>query len=75
MSQAQSGKNTDSGKQDVIFGSEGTAQADFDLMDRINHEIGLTQLLNGSGHNSDGKTGGVITEENVEHKKSEQLVV
>ena len=44
-------------------------------MDRINREIGLTQLLNGSGHNSDGKTGGVITEENVEHKKGEQLAV
>lgn len=60
--------------QDVIFGSEGTAQADFDLMDHINREIGLTQLLGGSGHNSD-KAGGVFTEENVEHKKSEQLAV
>ena len=62
------------GMQDVIFGSEGTAQADFDLMDRINHEIGLAQLLGGSGNNSD-KVGGVITEENVEHKKSEHLAV
>ncbi|KAK1830142.1 putative hexose transport-related protein [Podospora conica] len=61
-------------EMDVIFGSEGTAQADFDLMDRINREIGLTQLLGGSGNNSD-KAGGVITEEHVDHKKSEQLVV
>ena len=35
--------------QDVIFGSEGTAQADFERMEEINHEIGLTQILS-SGH-------------------------
>lgn len=34
--------------QDVIFGSEGTAQADFERMEEINHEIGLTQMLRGS---------------------------
>jgi hypothetical protein len=32
--------------QDVLFGSEGTAQADFERMAEINNEIGLTQLLN-----------------------------
>lgn len=36
--------------QDVIFGSEGTAQADFERMEEINHEIGLTQMLRGSSH-------------------------
>ncbi|KAK6949701.1 hypothetical protein Daesc_009785 [Daldinia eschscholtzii] len=33
--------------QDVIFGSEGTAQADFERMDEINREIGLTAMLHG----------------------------
>ena len=33
--------------QDVLFGSEGTAQADFERMEAINNEIGLTQLLRG----------------------------
>lgn len=36
--------------QDIIFGSEGTAQADFERMDEINYEIGLTQMLRGSPH-------------------------
>lgn len=34
--------------QDVIFGSEGTAQADFERMEEINREIGLTQMLRGA---------------------------
>lgn len=34
-------------KQDVIFGSEGTAQADFERMEEINNEIGLTAMLRG----------------------------
>lgn len=38
--------------QDVIFGSEGTAQADFERMEGINAEIGLTQLLRGDGDGS-----------------------
>jgi len=33
-------------EMDVIFGSEGTAQADFERMDEINKEIGLDALLN-----------------------------
>jgi hypothetical protein len=38
-------------QQDVIFGSEGTAQADFERMEEINNEIGLTAMLRGSsGH-------------------------
>jgi hypothetical protein len=35
--------------QDVIFGSEGTAQADFERMAEINREIGLTAMLQGLG--------------------------
>ncbi|OTB17519.1 hypothetical protein K445DRAFT_37844, partial [Daldinia sp. EC12] len=34
-------------EMDVIFGSEGTAQADFERMDEINREIGLTAMLHG----------------------------
>jgi archaellum component FlaC len=34
-------------RQDVIFGSEGTAQADFERMEEINNEIGLTAMLRG----------------------------
>jgi hypothetical protein len=33
----------------VVFGSEGTAQADFERMEEINAEIGLTQILRGDG--------------------------
>ncbi|KAI0390818.1 putative hexose transport-related protein [Xylariaceae sp. FL0594] len=40
-------------EMDIIFGSEGTAQADFERMAEINREIGLTSMLqtlgNGSG--------------------------
>ncbi|KAI1800339.1 general substrate transporter [Daldinia bambusicola] len=34
-------------EMDVIFGSEGTAQADFERMEEINREIGLTAMLHG----------------------------
>ncbi|EGS22305.1 putative hexose transport-related protein [Thermochaetoides thermophila DSM 1495] len=34
-------------EMDVLFGSEGTAQADLERMEAINNEIGLTQLLRG----------------------------
>ncbi|KAJ4407633.1 hypothetical protein N0V82_009884 [Gnomoniopsis sp. IMI 355080] len=37
-------------EMDVIFGSEGAAQADFERMQEINHEIGLTQMLQESSH-------------------------
>lgn len=36
-------------EMDVIFGSEGTAQADFERMEEINKEIGLDTLLRGAG--------------------------
>ncbi|KAI1272330.1 sugar transporter [Xylaria sp. FL0933] len=45
-------------EMDVIFGSEGTAQADFERMEEINREIGLTDMLQGFG-GSDGKHDGV----------------
>jgi hypothetical protein len=44
---------------DVIFGSEGTAQADFERMEEINREIGLDTLLRGaggSGHSEGGRS-------------------
>ncbi|KAF3065803.1 Quinate permease [Daldinia childiae] len=43
-------------EMDVVFGSEGTAQADFERMDEINREIGLTAMLHGlvgTGSNGD----------------------
>ncbi|AEO68190.1 1d9d6cef-7ff6-41e4-9acc-c21bbbf9e231 [Thermothielavioides terrestris] len=40
-------------EMDVVFGSQGTAQADFERMEAINAEIGLTQLLRGEGAVSD----------------------
>ncbi|KAI2627933.1 general substrate transporter [Hypomontagnella submonticulosa] len=40
-------------EMDVIFGSEGTAQADFERMEEINREIGLTAMLHGLGGNGD----------------------
>src|SRR6266536_6497678 len=36
-------------EMDVIFGSEGTAQADFERVEEINREIGLDTLLRGTG--------------------------
>lgn len=32
-------------EMDIVFGSEGTSAADFERMDEINHEIGLTAML------------------------------
>jgi sugar porter (SP) family MFS transporter len=34
-------------EMDVVFGSEGTAAADFERMEEINNEIGLAQILRG----------------------------
>lgn len=48
-------------EMDIIFGSEGAAQADFERMDEINREIGLTSMLqNGvlGGSGSDGEKKG-----------------
>jgi sugar porter (SP) family MFS transporter len=45
-------------EMDVVFGSEGTAQADFERMDEINNEIGLAQMLRGENGIGSGKLGG-----------------
>ena len=43
-------------------------------MDRINSEIGLTQILHGgSGHTSDKGAPGVVTEETVPPPKNGEL--
>ncbi|KAG0645543.1 Quinate transporter [Hyphodiscus hymeniophilus] len=42
-------------EMDVIFGSEGTAQADFERMEEINKEIGLETILRGAGTGGDGR--------------------
>lgn len=42
-------------EMDVIFGSEGTAQADFDRMEEINNEIGLDAMLRRAGAGSAGR--------------------
>jgi hypothetical protein len=36
-------------EMDVVFGSEGTAQADFERMQEINKEIGLDRLTGQAG--------------------------
>lgn len=38
----------------MIFGSEGTAQADFERLEEINREIGLTQMLGGVEDSPEG---------------------
>ncbi|CRK14733.1 hypothetical protein BN1723_010450 [Verticillium longisporum] len=39
-------------EMDLVFGSEGTAQADFERMAEINRDIGLTELLERDHHGS-----------------------
>lgn len=46
-------------EMDVIFGSEGTAQADFERIEEINKEIGLDTLLRGVG----GGATGIVADE------------
>ncbi|KEZ43725.1 Uncharacterized protein SAPIO_CDS4352 [Scedosporium apiospermum] len=59
-------------EMDIIFGSEGTAQADFERMEEINAEIGLTAILqnqfaggNGSGSEAEKKSKGEHAENTV----------
>jgi len=54
---------------DVIFGSEGTAQADFERMEEINREIGLDRIIRGSGAGIGGELTPEEKEEIVEEKK------
>ena len=35
-------------EMDIIFGSEGTAQADLERMNEINREIGLSDVIDGN---------------------------
>ncbi|KAI1184058.1 general substrate transporter [Nemania serpens] len=56
-------------EMDVIFGSEGVAQADFERMAEINREIGLTAMLQGfegNGSNDDTAAEKKSKEEEVE---------
>jgi sugar porter (SP) family MFS transporter len=53
-------------EMDVVFGSEGTAAADFERMEEINNEIGLTQIL----RNDNGVT--VASGSDAEKNKIEQ---
>ncbi|CZR66621.1 related to quinate transport protein [Phialocephala subalpina] len=51
-------------EMDVIFGSEGTAQADFERMEEINKEIGLDALLRSTGGTPAAKE---LHDEKAEH--------
>ncbi|EAQ83441.1 hypothetical protein CHGG_09845 [Chaetomium globosum CBS 148.51] len=53
-------------EMDVVFGSEGTAAADFERMEEINNEIGLNQILRGDA----GVT--VVSGSDAEKTKLEQ---
>lgn len=54
-------------QQDVIFGSEGTAQADFERMSEINNEIGLTAML----RDADGHGGSDLADHHEKEKLGE----
>ncbi|KAI0430103.1 sugar transporter [Xylaria sp. FL1042] len=54
-------------EMDVIFGSEGTAQADFERMEEINREIGLAEMLQGLG-GSDSKHDGASDKKSKEEE-------
>jgi hypothetical protein len=57
-------------EMDVIFGSEGTTQADFERMEEINKEIGLDTLLRGVGSSGNGLgNNGLEKEEDVSEKE------
>lgn len=57
--------------QDIIFGSEGTAQADNERMEEINAEIGLTRFLQGGSGAIQGAANGSDTGYDAEKGKSE----
>jgi sugar porter (SP) family MFS transporter len=50
-------------EMDVIFGSEGTAAADFERMEQINNEIGLTAMLRGDSGHASGEDSKVVADE------------
>ena len=55
-------------EMDVIFGSEGTAQADFERMEEINKEIGLDTLLRSAGGSGGALPPGQLTPEEKDEK-------
>ena len=57
-------------EMDVIFGSIGTAQADFERMDEINKEIGLESAIRGEHAPMAEKTSNEISEK--EHESNEK---
>jgi hypothetical protein len=61
-------------EMDIIFGSEGTAQADFERMEEINKEIGLDTILRGGGAGAGGVTGRLTPEEKMEEVTEEKRV-
>jgi Sugar (and other) transporter len=60
-------------EMDVIFGSEGTAQADFERMEEINKEIGLDTLLRGAGSGGSGLGNGLEKEGNGDVSEKDHL--
>lgn len=55
-------------EMDVIFGSEGTAHADFERLEEIHREIGLTTMLRGL--NDDGNHDVADEKKAVKHEKT-----
>ncbi|KAI4862695.1 general substrate transporter [Hypoxylon rubiginosum] len=60
-------------EMDVIFGSEGTAQADFERMEEINLEIGLTAMLQNLGGNTSNPDGFEEKEKKIAQEGSQEL--
>lgn len=56
-------------EMDVIFGSQGTAQADFERMAEINREIGLDALLRATATN-----GSDVRAETPDEKERKEIV-
>lgn len=53
-------------EMDVVFGSEGVAQADLERMEAINREIGLDALLRGTSPPSGAEVDGDRTDEKID---------
>jgi hypothetical protein len=62
-------------EMDVIFGSEGTAQADLERMNEINIEIGLDAILRGSSSGGERMSGRLTPEEKREIVESDEKEV
>ncbi|TDZ34286.1 Quinate permease [Colletotrichum spinosum] len=53
-------------EMDLVFGSEGTAQADFERMEEINREIGLSTILNRTAAPTDFQHTGELDKEKLD---------